>query len=379
LVVLTSCSSTNNILVDGAAQDPNHAGTFTSQLDNPVFRGKVRLAPAPAKDQGLSPLEEALAKSSNWSYSYFDLQVKNEKGDASKGAPTNIQLHTEPETDGQWGAATGQDPWYPWLVRGVQLGYEPILLSVFKERDDHSLTVAALPASARLDPRVMLVPLQVVRVVPSDKTSSHYKWITQAADERIVRNWLDQTRSIERQGVSHPGGILATSNYTNKTPSLWSWKRPDEVWSQAQIQWRLISFKDLAAQDGEHYLPTSCSTLQNTAIWKSNYYAAVKQGLIRNDLPVLLIALRVAGQDCAAAGYGHASPPMAVVGIDSSQMLTASHELGHILNLNHPCSIGDQLMCETNVGPTIGPVTRQTARAQAAVYVKRGWGVDVQP
>jgi hypothetical protein len=380
LVFLTSCSSTNNILVDGAARDPNHAGAFTSQLDNPVLRGKVELRPAPAKDQSLSPLEEAFATvGSKWTYSYFDLTVKKEKGDANKGAPTDIQLYTEPETIGEWGAAAGQNHWYPWQVRGAQVGYTPILFSVFKERDDHSLTLSALPASAVLDPHVMLVPLQVVRVVPKNQTSSHYKWITQAADERTVRNWLDQTRSIVGQGVSHPGGILAQRNYADQTPPPFGWKRPDEIWAQAQIQWRLISIKDLAVEDQEHYLPSSCQNSLNTSIWNGNYNDAVQQGLIRSDLPTLFIAIRPAGSDCIVHGYGKADPPYAVLGVEKFTPLVASHELGHTLNLGHPCSDGDRLMCEQTIGPTIGPTTRLTARKQAAIYVKKYWGVDVLP
>ncbi|HET6212313.1 MAG TPA: hypothetical protein VFE14_05515, partial [Micromonosporaceae bacterium] len=317
-------------------------------------------------------------KSSTWSYSYFDLKVKNEKGDAGKGSPTDIRLYSEPETAGSWGAGAGQDPWYPWHVRGTQVGYTPLGLTVFKERDNHTLTVAALPTCVVLDPHVMLVPLQVIRVVPQDQSSSYYKWITQGADERQLRNWLDQTRSIERQGVTHPGGILATSNYIDNTPSLWTMKRPDDIWAQAQIQWRLISFRDLAVADEAHYLPTTCSDFANDAIWKANYYAALQQGLIKQNVPTLFIALQVTASNCIVNGLGGLSPPLAAIGLNS-QNLTASHELGHVLNLDHPCGGGDTLMCKTSAGSTISATSRMVARKQAAIYVKSYWGVDVQP
>ena len=105
---------------------------------------------------------------------------------------------------------------------------------------------------------------------------------------------------------------------------------------------------------------------------------------MRSDLPVVLFSQQVTDSTCGANNsvVDFADPGRAHIGVaDQSQPLVLARELGHLLGiLNHDASQPNLMNPQvTQMTSFISPAMCTTARAAAAQYVLRKWGVTVDP
>ena len=346
-------------------------GARLTHRDDPIYRAKRHL------EQG-DLTEEAISKGSTWAYLNCDVHSSLPGGDPATGSVPDTSLVEQPTQLGDFVAGTNTDS-VPWEAKSVRLGYTAMSLNADKERADHTKPMAALGVDAALAPDTMPVPIQLARLMPKSESSPYRDYMVQLASQERASRLFDYMPKIERQGVSHPGGLLSSSQYQEFSESC-IWTPPDEVWDQCSIQWRMISFMEDVVEADAQLAPDECSSLKLDALVDGSYYDLVTKTLVDTNLPVLIISVQVSKSGCVVEGLGQGpTSPVAVVGVNDKGLTTPAHELGHVLGLSHPCSGGSGLMCEQALTTTLDESTCASARRSAATIVKMHWGVSVAP
>jgi hypothetical protein len=290
----------------------------------------------------------------------------------------------------------------------------------------------------------IVVPIQVVVVRPSYKTTYNIDPVMQQFRQAFQNVLWDDMWTATGTRVSHPGGLLASAQrkwthrtvpswtqYKDRIPFPWSgstdWNtvepsfhdvtngagirigkftRPDDIWIQCGVQFRLIKVVELSLsrdfvelRTGDEYDDLICDKtgvgLKFDAIVKK---ASEPPYALRYDLPVVVFNWTVQPLACSlptqrvdlacdgiAGGFACGGGGWVGVGIQNIDDLNAaqatlalSHELGHVLGLpDLNCTGGGNegasLMCGfiTAASPIIKPGTCDKPRSQATTLRRR--------
>jgi hypothetical protein len=407
-----TCKSTiddTSFVVTGAGPAPGDPGLLFSQYDNPQVNGTDEMRnfefepgmffPEHADSTGLPNV---------WGYRNFNLVIRGTGDDTMGTRPMTAlsgQLIPRPTMAGIF------DPpmVLPFTARGFELGYSIASLTGIHQQLDDTVRTSA-PLRVQLDPTVMLVPIQIVQVLPPATASFLDDLKNISVEER--NQLFDDRLRLTHQFVSHPGGAVhAIENYAvqglSPGAAPLSFTEPDMIWSQCGIQFRAVSCSPTPEDPGSERCPTltvtqplaeGCNVTAegrvrlgtNLACECSNFIlehneadARALPG-VRADLPLVMFTGTVQNPQClndaadrSNTGIGH----IAVLAQDSTTKQVLAHALGHVLGLN------DNDLNEMNLmhkfaaqqSTFIPQNLCKVARSQAAQYVKAKWGVTVDP
>lgn len=234
------------------------------QRDNPVLTEDVLLTQQPFGESA------ERVGDSKWVYTAFDTEVRvsgtsllyivaTGHNAFSPSATTGGEfLHTWPAAAGTW-TPSSLPVQMPWELHGARFGYWTSTVTVSKVLADSSTVPSSNIARIRVDPGVLIVPIQAVLVLPN-YPSPDLEAVMQQFDERSQGVLWDDRWRAKRQRTSHPGGLLSQvagqwtyrSEVTRviepddrKLNGISGLTMPDEVFDLCKIQFRLVSFHEL--------------------------------------------------------------------------------------------------------------------------------------
>lgn len=392
--LLSGCKGCDQERVIGAKPNREACPTCVrASRDNPVMQGIMTLQTAAHEND--PNREIAVRTSIGFAYQNFRMD-SHVSGDDAKGAVGEV-LAPMPSTLG----VTEADARSPtralgWELHGTELGYAISTINTVRRNRMGTSNVLAKgdPIKVDLDPTVMLVPLQVVRVLPADGNAP-FAWNLAKFTRATYKKYFDDRPDLATFRKSEPGAPNVLSQHT-VDPTALPWLVADEIWAQCGIQFRMITCPgsnegcpDLRVTDSARIVATSCGgELTGAPEARANWTDALALPGMRHDLPVVTFTWLVQERNCnfagaltkgskVAMGYG----PMSGTGGGSD--LDLAHELGHVLGLeDFKGCVGDgrHLMCHDGSGSArILPEHCKVARGRAAEFVRRAWGVTVAP
>lgn len=387
--LLTACGPPPQVVV-GAKRSDRLCGTcLDSRRDNPLLQGTLALQTT----QGATGTFDEAAERNNAGFLYDNLRVDAlVKGDDRLGA-SELDLIPNPAVPGSWGVSDSSPTiLLPWELHGIELGYALSEAVIARQGATGARTTAPQsPVKVALDPTVMLVPVQVVRVIPNSLDApfaSNLAKFTKAVQKKYWDDrWDIDTARFSEPGVPNKGSAHSVNN------TVLPWDNADEIWDQCGIQFRMITCPgskegcpDLKVSEPAQVAATSCIEGRSPEASKNWSDAEVMPGVNR-DLPIVTFTWRVTQANCPIADVakgGRAAMGFGVTLGAGTGDLTLAHELGHVLGLDDfkDCKgDGRHLMCTQDGEQTrkIRPEDCLKARTNAARYVKRHWGVEVQP
>jgi hypothetical protein len=405
LVVAGAVNAQTKISVDSSRVSPDDPTVLLSELDNPKIVGEFELAEA-FEGPMLMLKETAFAWEnfrfnlhSNMTCSPTDLFCVPDDSLTAGGTkmpvtpvlPVGVQ---PPFT------LIGPGTQLPYEIRGTSIGHEPANV-LLRHTVAEGPIVTAISQKVALDPNTFLVPMNVIVVIPSASFGIPRQRMQPFAREDIFRALFDDVHTYEH--LQAPGGVfeahwnwLVHARQVTKAPATaqhsmvyemqydspsgeWSpyrftdlGIRPDDVFAQCGIQFRMADFAILDETDGRRVWMTETGTeggvpfcaggsqFQIRAIL-SGFRSDAASQLDDPSLPSLIVTFRLAHPDCLDGNLKGVSDGQSYVaiGIDNNQLddLTVPHELGHLLGLEHVESsrcTGSQreLMCSGVSGST---------------------------
>lgn len=388
LVSLAGCDPPE--VVVGAVRNDRLCKTcFESRRDNPLIQGTLALEVADG--QAGTFIEEA--ERNKLGFLYKNLRVDAlVSGDGRLGA-SELDLIPNPTVEGSWASSSEPPPrLLPWELHGIELGYAITEAVIARQGATGSRSTAPQsPVKVALDRTVMLVPVQVVRVIPNSPDAPYASNLAKFT-KAVQKNYWDGRWDIDTARFSAPK-IPNEGSVHSVNSSVLPWDSADEIWDQCGIQFRMITCPgsnegcpDLQVSDPARVAATSC--VQGFSPETSgNWTDAEALAGIKRDLPIVIFTWRVTQANCPAAHLaksGRAAMSFGVTFGAGTGDLTLAHELGHVLGLNdfRDCKgDGRHLMCTQDSEQTrkIRPEDCLKARANAARYVKRQWDVEVTP
>jgi hypothetical protein len=376
-------------VVVGAKPDPRTCKTcFVSRRDNPVIQGTIELETSQGPD---GRHVEAVERSAlGFLYDNFSLRAAV-KGNDAKGA-SELDLIPSPYSPGSWEA--NEEPpaaVLPWELHGIELGYA-VSEATVQRRNAYGAGKFApqSPISVSLDPTVILVPIQVVRIIPVDTSQPVYSTL-QKYSTAVHKKYWDGRWDIDTANVSEPGVPFKAAIHSVNATEL-PWANADDVWAQCGIQFRMVTCSgtqlgcpDLKVTDPARLQPTAVCTAGFAAEASQSWDEAKVLPGVDPDLPIVTFTYRVFAPSCPATHVAHGGrAAMAYAASFGGTDLTMAHELGHVLGLRDSSQCeGDaaHLMCKEDGGQTnrIKPDDCKLARQSASTYAKRRWGVVIVP
>jgi hypothetical protein len=376
-------------VVVGATPDPRSCQTcLVSKRDNPTVQGTVELevSRGPVGNR----VEEVERDGQGFIYSNFQLTAAV-KGDDGKGA-SDLDLIPAPYSPGSWQA--DEEPpaeILAWELHGMELGYAVSEATVRRRNAYGAASFAPQsPIKVSLDKNVILVPLQIIRVIPADTNAPTYSTL-QKYSTSVHKKYWDRRWDLDTANLSEPGVPFKASLHSVNATEL-PWANADDIWSQCGIQFRMLSCN--AGKTGCPDLKvTDPAQIQPTAVCKAGFSAEASQSWneaanlpgVDRDLPIVTFTYRVTAPSCPATHLSKSlRGAMGYAASFGNTDYTLAHELGHVLGLrdSSQCS-GDaaHLMCAEEGGQTtrITPDDCKKARSNAAIYAKRRWGVTIAP
>jgi hypothetical protein len=374
-------------VVVGGRPNPRCEGCFLSDRDNPLLQGTIQLQITGDSGHTFPEAAERLPQGLIYTFVRLDASLG---GNGAVGA-TPLDLIPVPRLMGKW--ETGDDQrttTLPWEIHGTELGYGLSHVSVGRRSAQNASSSAPQsPIQVELSPNVMLVPIQVVRVIPESPSAPFAASLAKFTKAAQKRFW-DLRWSFDTFRVSEPGIPNKASEHTLDRTEL-PFDVPDDVWAQCGIQFRMITCPgstegcpDLRVSDPGRVATTSC-TLGHSLETSANWSDAERLPGVRADLPIVTFNWRVAEDGCVTAAIAKRGRAAIGFGVaNSTSSLVVAHELGHVLGLDDFSNCrgeGRHLMC--NEPGADAPLIRRedcaTARRVAADFVKRQWNVDVAP
>jgi len=407
-----------SISFQSGSVSPNDPALMLNQLDNPTVSGNDPLQTV-TYDPGCSSLPcgpQQYPEHANgtqlpnaWGFDWFSLVVHS-VGDESKGSRT-VNSPGSGELIAKPSMAAMFDPpaMLPFVADGIQLGYgESSVTALHQEVSGNPRPLA--PVRAQLDQQVMLVPIQVIKVLPPP-TASFFPSLANISVGAINRVF-DNRQAISESSISHPGEIFVSEHYQVAAlpgaPLIYA--EPDTIWAQCGIQFRAISCSgtdapglercpDLNITQGFNVsaIGTQCNVSAQQRVLVDDTLCGCEDVIVhhnrdearllpgvRSDLPIVLLTGRVSGPSCVKNGSTildlseSGTSTMSV--LNSSDPLVLAHELGHALGLNHDASGPNLMNPQSAQGTTFVPQAMcNAARSNAATYVKNKWGITVNP
>jgi hypothetical protein len=400
---LTGCGMSCGPVEEGSP-DPRCPTCYLSKVDNPVIRNALELKERSGPRAGLFSFETAERDSDGVRYGQVLLTTRVRGGNRGRGSIED-DLPALPPMQGFWSAAEGEER-MPWEARGAQIGYaaatvDTEVLDAFGVLAEHTPLV---PLEVALDPSVMLVPVQVIRVIPPPQTT-FFDYLRHFTQE-VYKELFDRRLVLRTFRGSHPDEQNAWTSHlfweAYKPPpgeglSRLSYAPPDEIWRQCGIQFRMIDCPgtdlgcpDLNVDSEKSVAPDNCEQgVANFSTMRGNRRLAVALPGVRDDLPIVLTVRRVSFPcvgadvvDLADTGNG-----TAWIGLQyqlAQQRYVVAHELGHVLSLRDDDECTEQrnhLMCSNTAFQRafIRPEDCLRARVRAADFVDRMWKVRPTP
>jgi hypothetical protein len=298
----------------------------------------------------------------------------------------------------------------PFVADGIQLGYAESSVTAYHQEVSGNPRPQP-PVRATLDPQVLLVPIQIIKVLPPPSASffSGLADISPAARNRL----FDYRPAISEFSVSHPGYTFVSEQYAPDTSAQGislTLTEPDTLWSQCGIQFRAVSCTgtdspgnercpdlnmtqplDFLAPNVEcHITPQQRVRLDGVpcgcegVVHRHTYDDAKTLPGVRSDLPIVFLTGTVVDGSCGVqtSPIDKADTGVAYIAThDQSQPLVLAHELGHVLGIGTHDASQPNLMnpVVSQMTNLITPAQCTTARAMAAQYVQKKWGVTVNP
>ena len=387
VLLATACGPKSDIPVVGGVRSDRLCGTcFESKRDNPVIQGQVTLG---TTTEGGTFVETA--ERNNLGFRYENVRVDaSSKGNNGLGA-TDLDITPNPSIFGFWSPTEAAPAMVlPWEVHGIELGYALTEVNISRQTAKGRGSAAPQsPVKVSLDPTVMLVPVQVIRVVP-DSPEAPFASNVAKFTKAVHKRYWDDRWDLDTARISEPSVPNKASFHTVNNTVL-GWASADEIWSQCGIQFRMITCPgsnegcpNLVVSDPAQVAATSCiagRSPESSANWTG------AEGLpgVNRDLPIITFAWRVTQAGCPMAHVAKGGRAAMGYGLNFGDSdLTLAHELGHVLGLDDFKSCkgdGKHLMCnEDGEGaPKIRPEDCLKARTNAARFVKRQWQKDVAP
>ena len=389
LIMVSGCdpaSAGKEVVVGGLANDHLCKGCIQSKRDNPLIKGTLTLD----KTRGSTREFVESAERNNLGFLYGNFRIDA----AVKGAPrlgaADLDLTPAPSAPGVWTASNAPPPTaLPWELRGIELGYALSEAFIFRRGALGAQAAAPeSPVKVQLDPTVMLVPIQVVRVIPSSPSAPYASQLAKFT-KAVQKKYWDGRLDLDTFRVSEPGIPNVSAQHSVNSTSL-PWESADEIWQQCGIQFRMITCPgshegcpDLVVTEEARIASASCIKGRSPDV-SQNWSEAEELSGINKDLPIVTFAWRVARADCRQVAL--ARPGRAAMGfaVTTGTDLALAHELGHVLGLDDFDSClknGSHLMCgdTAEIAPNIRPEDCTKARTAAARIVERHWGVKISP
>lgn len=382
----SACDTINDGMVVDGQPDPYCKGCYFSERDNPTIQ---RWANLRAID---TDVEYARREGDAWVYNNFDLTFKAWSGDPKKGSVNNYDLTPEPLLDmGLWDPTRG-DARMPWKVRGLEIGYSRLRATATQYDLYHNpIDVPPIPVMVSLHPNTILVPIQVVRVMPPP-ASPYYDVMASETYEQW-KHFFDDRPDIRRlYRNSRPGGRVNVQVSYRETRFREYFHQADEIFQQCGIQFRMIDCEgsprgcpDLHVQNDKYVAPVDCGdSIANFPEVRTNWTNAEKLPGVDPLLPIVVLMVRPSGPCQAATPLDVARQGRATFSTEArfASPYTPSHELGHVLGLpDITCRPPNtNLMCQLGLeSATLSETQCTAARKVAAEYARRKWGVSITP
>lgn len=270
-------------------------------------------------------------------------------------------MHLWPSVAGEWFG----EQIVPIEHHGIRLGAETSTVEVTKYRDGSETPVTSAPVEVRLDPSVIVVPVNVIHVIPAAAidAASNAK-AEEYADPAIYRALFDDGWSMNLETASspshHPEYLAGAWYNRSKDNTALTQRRldypyevvlPDDVFAQCGVQFRLQSVTFVYENDPTVINTTACSSRSFIEGQTIRGYLGkwIKAATIDPGANVVygttsaralnaVFAPWISAKDCNVAsvgdsgriGFGYVQNNLSA----NYKSLTLSHELGHALDLD---------------------------------------------
>jgi hypothetical protein len=392
------CVAVASVLISGCHPDEDVVGAvpnrqrcptcLKSRRDNPILQGVVDLG---IDRGGPEPHEfPESAERNPFGFIYENMRVDASiRGDDRKGA-TSLDLTPWPRLIGSYAADPEARRVLPWELHGIELGYALSEANISKTSAlGNRILSTHSPIKVELDAGVMLVPIQVIRVVPSDPSAPFAANLAKYT-KATYKKYFDDPLDLDTFRDSEPGVPNKYSQHTVNATAL-PWDNADEIWDQCGIQFRMITCPgsqegcpDLVVEDPLRIAAAECPSPLGPSTVRQNWEDAEQLPGVNRDLPIVTFTWRITSDGCAEAGLaktGRAALGFAVAQNATSRLV--AHELGHVLgapDYSDCAQTGEHLMCNHGDDSAhIQEIDCKTARQTAARYVQAAWGQTVTP
>lgn len=377
---------------------PECPGCRYVHSDNPVLTGTAELSVRNGA------VEEALrSDDSSWRFNHFELTLSATGGDAAQGSMDEPDPYAGPmpwpSQRGDWAPAPGNPVAFQWEAHGLRVGYANLTVNAQKQDAIYHKTVPILGTVLRLDPKTILVPIQIAQLVP-DYTGAPFPTATEHFDEATNEVWFDDRWNVHVQRVSAPDGSIdhvSASIVLRPDASggagYYRQIQPDRIFGQCNIQFRMIAFRRVKVpkqiwemvDDAGHPI---CSADEEFSQLRDARDLAFDAGL-DPSVPVVMYTRSLLGDGCSAlrrnaCSFPSCSSPFVAIPYYLLQgpPYTLSHQLGYLLGLddlpfnpdtcNHESA--QPLMCGGSGFTNAGAGSCNAARRGAAALSNRYYG-----
>jgi hypothetical protein len=382
------------IVVGATPSNDSCPGCVISTRDNPKVEIDGSLSSSPGPDPSEPILAEYTARNASgvaFKNVKFDLYVK---GDDAKGAMSMNELRPLPRSIGSWQGNVGiPSVTVPFDIDGIELGYAKSEVKFHHENGTGGSTLQmASPLSAELAQNVLLVPIQSFRIIPASSTSSYYR-VTNNKTE-YIKELFDFRPPLDTFRGMHPGVPNSFIQQTFVGNTLANWKKPDDIWAQCNIQFRMIGCgnegfdcPDLVVAEDKYVSALSCriGSIGDHPEVRENFNSVNSLRGARSDVPKIIFMDSVSNLNSGCESIGATRIGAAAVAYQGlyAEFLVA-HELGHLLGVDDDFKCNrdaEHLMCSDDRSQTsrIRPQDCVKARQTAAGMVKRMWDVEIAP
>lgn len=248
-------------------EDPTKSD-FIVTVDNPLASSALRLELQPTVWGGIQPETVTIAtdgfSNQNADFSYLASNGEgnpkpNNTAPADAGS-LNDTLFSWPNTRPTTFAAATADDRYTAQARGLRVGYAPLTVQPRNRLPDDSVLSTGPSTSVKLDPSVLLVPIQVIVVY-----SNTYPRRTDLRDQLMLFDQVHEpATSVFTDGATQERlgtlrgfeGLPWMNPDENGLYNVIGFDTPDSAWRSCGIQFRLVNYFEKYTDKDKYVLPS---------------------------------------------------------------------------------------------------------------------------